>query len=160
MHTWDWGKNGNFPAGIEAADILIENGAAPRKIAIGHVDVAMNIDMKYLHELLDRGVMLEFDNFGHEFYINRDDRGFLPGPFATDIERARTIKSLADEGYLSRILLGSDTCHKTQLHKYGGWGYDHLLTNIIPMLMDVGMTNEQIMVMLKDNIKQFLDNGQ
>lgn len=159
VHTFDWNRNNGFPAGIEAVDILVKNGADPGKIAIGHVDVAMNINIDYLNEILGRGAYLAFDNFGHEFYINRNDREFLPGPFATDLERAKTIKTLADAGYISRIIIGSDICHKSQLHKYGGWGYDHLLTNIIPMLLDVGMTYEQIMILLKENPKQFLDNG-
>lgn len=159
VHVFDWNSKGGFPAGVEVADLLLKHGASPGKIAIGHVDVAMDIDIRYLKELLNRGVMLAFDNFGHEFYVDRSERGFLPGPFATDIERARMIKTLIDKGYISNILLGSDVCHKSLLHKYGGWGYDHLLTNIIPMFMDVGLNKEEIMVMLKENPRRFLDTA-
>lgn len=159
VHVFDWNSKGGYPAGIEAADILLEHGAKPDKVAIGHVDVAMDIDIAYLKEILKRGVLLAFDNFGHEFYVNRNDRVFLPGPFATDIERVRVIKTLSDEGYINRIILGSDICHKCLYHKFGGWGYDHLLTNIVPMFMDGGLGKEEIMTMLNENPKRFLDTN-
>lgn len=157
VHTFDWSKTGGYPAGIEAAEILKSGGADMKKVAIGHLDVAMDINLDYILKILDTGACAEFDNFGHEFYVNREDRKFLPGPFATDIERVRTLKKLIDKGFLRRIVISNDICHKSMLKKYGGWGYEHLLTNIIPMMLDEGITYEQINVILRENHRDFLN---
>ena len=46
---------------------------------------------------------------------------------------------------------------KSLLHAYGGWGYDHVLTHIVPMLDEVGVTTTQIETMLKYNPARWLD---
>ena len=83
--------------------------------------------------------------------------GFAGGVFARDIERVRAVKALVDAGYLHNLLLANDVCLKTLLHKYGGWGYDHVLTHIVPMLLDEGVTEPQIDVLLRENPRRFLD---
>ena len=42
------------------------------------------------------------------------------------------------------------------MHRYGGWGYDHVLSNIVPMMEDEGITDEQIAIMLKENPADWL----
>ena len=66
-------------------------------------------------------------------------------------------KELIDSGYLSNILITCDVCLKTLLHAYGGWGYDHVLTYILPMLKDEGVTDEQIDQLIRENPKRFLN---
>ena len=63
---------------------------------------------------------------------------------------------MIDDGYLKQILLSCDLCLKNLMHKYGGWGYDHVLTNIVPMMQDEGITDEQINIMLKENPANWL----
>ncbi|BBH18856.1 aryldialkylphosphatase [Paenibacillus baekrokdamisoli] len=143
--------------GYEVVNILTEHGATADKICINHVDV--DIKMDYLKDLLNLGVYVEFDNFGKEFYADKRDRSVLRGPFARDIERVRAIKKLIDWGFLSKILISNDVCLKTCLHNYGGWGYDHVITNIIPMMEDEGITTEQIKTLMCSNPAEFLDDG-
>lgn len=143
--------------GYEVVNILTEHGAAAEKICINHIDV--DIKMDYLKDLLNLGVYVEFDNFGKEFYADKRDRSVLRGLFARDIERVRAIKQLIDAGFLSKILISNDICLKTCLHRYGGWGYDHVLTNIIPMMEDEGITSEQIKTLMCRNPAEFLDDG-
>lgn len=143
--------------GYEVVNILTEHGAAAEKICINHIDV--DIKMDYIKDLLNLGVYVEFDNFGKEFYADKRDRSVLRGLFARDIERVRAIKQLIDAGFLSKILISNDVCLKTCLHRYGGWGYDHVLTNIIPMMEDEGITSEQIKILMCRNPAEFLDDG-
>ena len=157
LHIFPWNKRGGYPLGLDALDILVSNGAKPKKIAINHVDVAIDINLDYCKEICKRGAYAQFDNFGHEFYVDKSERKFLPGPFATDVQRVDAMKKLIDLGFLSNILVSGDICHKSLLHRYGGWGYDHILTNIVPMMKDKGMTDKQINVLLKENPKNFLD---
>ncbi|MFC5404260.1 phosphotriesterase family protein [Cohnella soli] len=143
--------------GYEVITILTDHGAAAEKICINHIDV--DIKMNYLKDLLEMGVYVEFDNFGKEFYADKRDRSVLRGLFARDIERVRAIKQLIDWGYLSQILISNDVCLKTCLHHYGGWGYDHVITNIVPMMEDEGITTEQIQTIMCTNPAAFLDDG-
>jgi phosphotriesterase-related protein len=158
VHIFPWNPKGD-PLGKEALKILLENGAAAAKVSVNHVDVAMGINLDYIKGLAKAGACVEFDNFGHEFYIDKRSRKFLPGPFATDVQRIQAIVALIEAGYLSNILISSDICHKSLLHRYGGWGYDHVLTNVIPMLLEYGVTAEQVRTLTEENPRRFLDTG-
>jgi len=149
VHTYPWEKQG-----LLAIKILSESGADLNKVCICHIDV--EIDLEYCRDIIKSGAYIEFDNFGKEYFIDKRHRGFAGGVFARDIERVKAIKNLIEEGYLSSILVTCDICLKTLLHKYGGWGYDHILTNIVPMLKEEGITDEQIDILLKENPRNFL----
>jgi phosphotriesterase-related protein len=150
VHTYPWAQ-----AGIQAADILLERGVDPAKIVICHVDV--DLQLPYLRSLLERGVFVEFDDFGKEFYIDIADRHFAGGVFAHDIERVRTICQLLDWGFGEQILVTNDICLKSMLHAYGGWGYDHILEHVVPMMQEKGIPQEQIDTFLVTNPKRLLD---
>lgn len=151
VHINPWTTNG-----LEAAQILLDSGVKPEKIAISHVDV--EDDMEYMKKLLDMGVYIEFDNFGKEYYVNREVRNDGYGLFVHDTHRVACVKELIDAGYKKQLLLSCDVCLKTCLRTYGGWGYDHVLVNIVPMLEDEGVSQEDIMLMLSENPARFLDN--
>ena len=149
VHINPWTING-----LEAVDILLEKGVVPNKICISHIDVENREE--YIYALLKKGVYVEFDNFGKEYYIRREVRNSGYGLFVHDTQRVKLLKKMIDDGYLSQILLSCDVCLKTLLHKYGGWGYDHLLTNVVPMMEDEGIVPEQIKKMLIKNPKDWL----
>jgi len=149
VHINPWTTNG-----IEAADILLAAGVPCEKICISHIDVENRED--YIYALLKKGVYVEFDNFGKEYYIRREVRNSGYGLFVHDTERVTLLKKMIDDGYLRQILLSCDLCLKNLMHKYGGWGYDHVLTNIVPMMEDEGITAEQIEILLKENPADWL----
>ncbi len=149
VHTYPWGR-----AGLEVVDMLSRQGVSPDKIVICHVDV--EIDLEYIRALLQRGVFVEFDNFGKEFYIDPEDRGFAGGIFATDIDRVRAIKEIMDWGYEGQVLVTNDICLKCMLHYYGGWGYDHILRNVVTMMLDEGISQEVIDTLLCENPRHLL----
>lgn len=149
VHINPWTVNG-----LEAADILLDAGVAPDRICISHIDVENRKD--YVYALLKKGVYIEFDNFGKEYYIRREVRNSGYGLFVHDTDRVTFLKKLIDDGYLRQILLSCDLCLKNLMHCYGGWGYDHVLTNIVPMMEDEGITNEQIHTLLVENPADWL----
>jgi phosphotriesterase-related protein len=157
VHIFPWAATGR-PLGMDAIDVLGKNGADMCKVSINHVDVAIGIDLDYILDIVKAGAYAEFDNFGHEFYVDKPGRKFIPGPFATDVQRTETICEVIARGYIDRILVSSDICHKSLLHEYGGWGYDHVLTNIIPMFGDYGLDAEKIKRLTEDNPRAFLDS--
>jgi phosphotriesterase-related protein len=158
IHIFPWNPQG-FPLGLDALRIVAANGAIMEKVAINHVGVALDFSIEYIKQIVSEyHALVEFDNFGHEFYVDKRSRKFLPGPFATDVQRIQAIVQLLNMGYLGNILISSDICHKSLLHRYGGWGYDHVITNVIPMLREYGLSSEQIQMIVVDNPQRFLDS--
>ena len=149
LHTYPWSR-----AGLEAANLLAENGVAPHNICICHIDVTFDHD--YLLEMLKAGYYIEFDNFSKEFYFPPQDGAFAGGPFATDVERVRMLKRLINDGFGKQVLVATDICLKASLHKYGGWGYDHIFENIIPMMQQEGFSAEEIALIIEENPMRFL----
>ena len=149
VHINPWTTNG-----LEAADILLRAGVAPDRICISHIDVENRED--YVFALLKKGVYVEFDNFGKEYYIRREVRNSGYGCFVRDTDRVAFLKRIIDAGYLRQVLLSCDICLKNLLHAYGGWGYDHVLTNIVPMMEDEGITSDEIRTLLVENPANWL----
>lgn len=149
VHINPWTTNG-----LEAADILLNAGVKPDRICISHIDVEDREE--YVYALLKKGVYVEFDNFGKEYYIRREVRNPGYGLFVHDTDRVTFLKKMIDDGYLRQILVSCDLCLKNLMHCYGGWGYDHVLTNIVPMMEDEGITQEEIRVLLVENPADWL----
>ena len=54
------------------------------------------------------------------------------------------------------IMLATDVCLKSLLHKFGGWSYDHVFTNIIPMMENEGISKEDIDTIINKNPTEFI----
>lgn len=150
VHVNPWSTGG-----LAAMEIIEAKQVEHGKVVICHVDVENRRD--YIYRLLDSGVYIEFDNFGKEMFTDRWDCKPGSGRFATDWDRVLLIKELVDKGYEKQLLISCDICLKSLLHTYGGWGYDHVLTHIVPMLDEVGVTPLQIERMLVENPARWLD---
>ena len=71
--------------------------------------------------------------------------------FPSESQRINAIKQLIDDGYLEHILLSHDTFLKVLLTSYGGFGYAHILRNIIPVMLRQGISESQVNTMIIDN---------
>ena len=134
--------------GFEVIDILTREGMSPEKICIDHVDVKLRPD--YIRALLDKGVYIEFDNFGKEFYVSKERR------FAYDLERIHLLKTLLDEGYGDKILVCNDICLKSMWKQYGGLGYAHILRGVKQMALENGIDENTYLSLLTKNVKNFI----
>lgn len=141
--------------GLEALKYAIRCGANPEKICVDHSDVLLNED--YIQGVLDLGAYIEFDDFGKEFYVDRQTRNLLLDSFATDVQRVKNIKKLIEKGYTKQILITNDICLKSMTHTYGGWGYDHVIKNIIPMMEDFGISHDDINTIVNENPIRFIE---
>ena len=149
VHINPWTENG-----LEASDILLNAGVAPERIAISHIDVENREE--YVISMLKRGVYVEFDNFGKEYFVEKEARRDGYGCFVTDVQRVLFLKKLIELGYTSQILMSCDVCLKTLLRTYGGWGYDHVLRNIVPMMKEFGISDADIDIIIQKNPVDFL----
>ena len=144
IHTPIWEKEGH-----RILDVLAEAGADVRKTALSHLDPTME-DCDYADSLAKRGAFIVFDQFGMELMTH--EGFFLP----SDEMRIRTIVEHIRRGNLRHILISHDVAFKICLTRWGGFGYAHILENIVPRLLQKGVTQEQIDVILIENPKRFL----
>lgn len=149
VHTYPWGFSG-----LEAADCLIGAGTEPSRIVVCHTDVVLN--MPYIRQLLERGVIVQFDNFGKEFQCEVAGKGFAGGRFAGDDERVRALLALMEDGFADRLLMTTDICLKNLLRRFGGNGYAHILDRIVPRLRAGGVSPAMLEQLLIDNPRRML----
>ena len=124
VHLSPWAQHGLF-----VIDLLEREGVSPENIAICHTDILLGVeDMK---KIMNRGVYLEFDNFGKEYPIP-----CAYGRFPTDAERMEVFYQLIDAGYTDRILVSCDICLKKLLAAHEGPGYAHFVTKIADMIRE------------------------
>jgi len=149
IHTYPWTR-----VPLEAIKILTDEGVKPEQICICHLDV--EFDEEYLNLIFDTGVYAMFDDFGKEYYFAAADGAFAGGPFETDRDRVRMIIKMVKEGHADRLMLATDVCLKALLHTYGGWGYDHIFTNITVMMENEGLSKEDMDTILMKNPTRFI----
>ena len=75
----------------------------------------------------------------------------------TDQARIEDLREIFDSGHGDKVLVSNDICMKMRLHKYGGWGYDHIQTNLYPFLYRAGFTDAELSVLFEENPRRFLD---
>ncbi|XP_053569961.1 phosphotriesterase-related protein [Bombina bombina] len=132
--------------------ILQESGADISKTVMSHLDRTI-FDEKILLEFAEMGSYLEFDLFGTEM-LNYQFNPAVDMP--SDNERIKMLKFLIDNGYEDRIVIAHDIHTKNRLVKYGGHGYSHILTNIVPKMLLRGVSQQTIDKILLENPKRWL----
>lgn len=147
IHTPIWDKVGHA-----ILDVLEEENVPLEKIILSHCDPKMG-DFEFLDSLAKRGAYIEFDEFGMHTITPLADGGmFLP----CDNERIENVVKHIKAGNIERILISHDVCLKILTTKYGGFGYGHILKNIVPRFLRAGLTSEQINMILIENPKRIL----
>jgi phosphotriesterase-related protein len=69
----------------------------------------------------------------------------------TDVQRARATATLVAEGHGARLVHSQDVCTKTQLRRFGGAGYDHMLRRAGPLMRAEGMDPAEVRRQLAGN---------
>jgi len=119
---------------FEQIDVLTSNGVPPEKIIIGHLAVDGRVKDR-IYAIADKGVYLGVDAIGYEYekVVALKDSG-----------KAQFVKELIDKGYLKQITMSQDLLRKLLLKHYHGIGYDYLLRQFVPMLLEAGVTRREI----------------
>ena len=127
--------------------VLEQAGADLSRVAIGHCDAHWyanpDRDLDYYLPILERGAFCSFDLIGWT-------------ELAPDVIRAERIAALVRLGYARQIVLGSDTCRRSQLRANGGRGLDFLWTGFLPRLRELGVAESDIGAMLVDAPRRLL----
>ena len=138
-------------APFEILDILEEAGADVSRVIMGHLDRTI-LDVATLLEFADRGSMLEYDLFGWESsYYSLEAYDMIH-----DGQRLDYVELLIEDGHLEKIVLAQDVFSKARTSTYGGYGYGHLIENIVPRMRDRGIPKEQVRQVMINNPARIL----
>lgn len=139
------GRHERLP--LDIVDFLRREGADLDRTIMCHVERTI-ADRAVLLELAATGVFLEYDLFGLETsYYPYNPTFDMPN----DGERMRQILFLIERGHLAQVLMSHDIAYKHCLTKWGGFGYHHLLVNVIPRLRAKGADDKTIQTLLVEN---------
>ncbi|EEB10015.1 conserved hypothetical protein [Pediculus humanus corporis] len=142
-------KNGPF----EIMRYYTESGGDGRKAIMSHLDRTLEIP-----DLIDFSneykCFLQHDLFGTEVLTYQLSPSYQ---MPSDYDRLKRIKYLIEEEkLLDRILMSHDIHTKHRLVNYGGHGYFHILSNVIPKMKLLNFTGEEIDKIININPKNWL----
>ena len=136
-------------SGLVAQKVLAEEGVDLSKVVIGHSGDSTDLD--YLCALADAGSLLGMDRFGLDVLL----------PFE---ERVNTVAELARRGYAEKMVLAHDaSCFidwfdaDAKEQAVPNWNYTHISDDVLPALLERGVTGEQITTMLVDNPRRYFE---
>ncbi len=145
VHLHPWGRTGN-----DVLDILLAEHLPPERIALGHLTTAWDDD-PYLRSLMDRGVNLVFDLFGFDHSLIGIGR-WPP----SDLDVASTVAALFASGRGRQVMISHDIGVRSRLAAYGSWGYTHIPRHILPLLIELGLSDADIEQLLMANPARLL----
>ena len=141
--------NPSTGSGLVAQRVLKEEGADLTKVVIGHSGDSTDLD--YLMTIADNGSFLGMDRFGLDAYLPTE-------------QRVDTVVELVRRGYIDKITLAHDaSCYIdyfTEEEKKAAqpnWHFRHIPDSVIPMLLDKGLTEDDIDTMLVKNPRQYFE---
>src|SRR3954452_2720382 len=129
--------------GLEQQRIFAEEGVDPTRVVIGHS--GDTTDIAYLEELIAEGSYIGMDRFGVDVYLGFEDR-------------VNTVATMCERGHADKMVLSHDaSCYFDALPEetlpvaLPNWHYLHIHDDVIPALLQRGVTDEQLTTMLVDN---------
>ena len=138
------------PTILDILDILADGGADLRRVIVGHADSTSFESVGSLAAVAARGAMVEIDAWGWEGFLSLDS--WAP----SDAHRLKLTRGLIAEGLAGQLLLSQDVCEKRQWRRFGGRGYAHIPTFVVPLLRHHRVPEAAIDQMLIENPAKLL----
>ena len=137
--------------GLDQQRVFGEEGVDLERVVVGHS--GDSTDLGYLEELAAAGSTLGMDRFGVDAYCPTS-------------ERVDTVAALCVRGWTERMVLSHDAaCHidwfddEMLARNQPNWHYLHISREVLPLMLERGITEEQIDTMLVGNPRRILDHG-
>jgi phosphotriesterase-related protein len=132
---------------MEILELVRSEGGDLSRTIMCHIDRTI-ADERRVRDLAATGCFLEYDLFGLEtsWYPYNPDFD-MPN----DGGRMRHILGLIEAGHMRQILMSHDIAYKSSLTRYGGYGYHHLLVNVVPRLRRKGLDDTALRTLLVEN---------
>lgn len=136
----------------EILRIYTESGGDAKKMVMGHLDRTIH-DLGALAEFASLGTFCEYDLFGTEVsYYQLATYIDMP----SDAQRIQRIKHLVESGFEDKILIAHDIHTLHRLEAYGGHGFCHIFKNVVPKMLERGLTQEVVDKILISNPSSWL----
>ena len=134
-------------APMQILELVEKEGGNLKRTIMCHIERTI-ADRRHLMDLAATGCYLEYDLFGLEtsFYPYNPDFD-MPN----DGGRMSQILRLIEDGHGRQVLMSHDIAYKHCLTKWGGFGYHHLLLNVVPRLRRKGLDDRAIRGLIVDN---------
>lgn len=131
-------------SGLAQQDVFDAVGVDLSRVVIGHCGDSDDLD--YLEGILDRGSYIGMDRFGLDSYLPTD-------------KRVQTIVKLCERGHASKMVVSHDACSHIDFFADQGlmeqfapnWNYRHISQDVLPALLEAGVSQEQIDTMMVGN---------
>jgi phosphotriesterase-related protein len=135
--------------GLEQQRIFEEEGVDLSRVVIGHSGDTTDID--YLEKLVAQGSFLGMDRFGIDTLLPFEDR-------------VKTVVEMCRRGHADKMVLSQDAaCFNDWLPEEAlpvilpRWHFLHIHNDVIPALLEQGVTDEQIHQMLIENPRKIFE---
>ena len=135
--------------GLDQQRILAEEGVDLTRVLIGHSNETS--DLEYLTAMMDAGSYLGFDRCGLKVDHPLEDQ-------------QETLVELCQRGYAGQIVLSQDRhCTSDWFPEEGvvamlpEWHHGFVQQSLIPGLLENGVTEEQIELMMNENPRRFFE---
>jgi phosphotriesterase-related protein len=130
-----------WPVGLPQLELLTAEGVDAGRIIIGHSD---DVSVPgYQLRLAELGAYVQFDTIqGGSVYDSQ--------------RRVSLVLEMINAGFDSRVLLSQDVCLRSNFRETGGCGYTYVPTTFAGLLIEAGVSREQIDQFLIDNPRRAL----
>jgi phosphotriesterase-related protein len=139
------GRHTDMP--MQLAEFVRREGGDLRRTIMCHICRTIS-DVRAVIDLAQTGIWLEYDLFGLENSFYPYNPSF---DMPNDGGRMAHVLALMAAGHRDQILMSHDIAYKTSLVKYGGYGYHHLLVNVVPRLRAKGVDDPGLTRLLVEN---------
>jgi phosphotriesterase-related protein len=138
--------------GLAQQKVFREEGVDLSRVVIGHS--GDTTDLEYLEELLTQGSYLGMDRFGLDLLCSFEDR-------------VNTVAELCKRGHVERLVLSHDAgCTfdylPDDIHQrkgYTNWHYNHIVDDVLPALLQAGVSEAEITCMLVENPRRIFETS-
>jgi phosphotriesterase-related protein len=143
VHTHPGSKTG-----LEVQRVLADEGVAPSSVLLAHSGDTTDAD--HLQELAEAGFLLGMDRFGIDLVMTHD-------------QRVGIVAELCARGFAGSMVLAQDAaCYIDWIQPdlmpmLPDWNYLHVQRDVVPALLERGVTQDQVDQMLIANPKRFFD---
>ena len=181
-YTIHHGANMGQKEAEEMQQGIVKFGTNPERTILAHVqkflvnyslksvvknpEGRITVDLDFYKRMLDQGFILSFDTFSTNmglelFEFLLEDNGDVPNAFEgasgdNDVEMLAMIYFLIQNGYSKQVVLSQDCYSKVHLRSYGGHGYTRVTNFALPLLKNVGVSDEALHDMVVGNPARLL----
>ena len=136
--------------GLDVQRVLAEEGVPPDRVQLAHSGDSTDAD--HLSALADEGFWLGMDRFGIDLALDFD-------------ARVGIVAEMCRRGYAERMVLSQDAaCYidwiqPDLLPMMPNWHYLHVRADVVPALLERGVTEDQVEQMLVGNPRRWFEGG-